>query len=125
MEFFQKDGMMEKEEEGAINLSTAGKDTELDGPITNGDISKSASGEQDNTSQVFEPQHDKTNKMTCVPSKNSDQPGHPPTLISLRCPHEEALGPLLLIKRTAKMLIRLGMDAQADLSLHWAHRSFW
>ena len=24
---------------------------------------------------------DKTNKMTCVPSKDSDQPGHPPSLI--------------------------------------------
>ena len=29
--------------------------------------------------------HDKTNKMTCAPSKDSDQPGHPPSLISLRC----------------------------------------
>ena len=29
----------------------------------------------------------------CVPSKDSDQPGHLPSLISLRCPHEETLGP--------------------------------
>ena len=29
-------------------------------------------------------QHDKTNKMTCVPSEDLDQPGHPPSLISLR-----------------------------------------
>ena len=29
----------------------------------------------------FEPKHDKTNKMTCVPSEDSDQPGH---LSSLR-----------------------------------------
>ena len=44
--------MMEKEkDQGAINLSTAGKDTEPDGPITNGDISK-ATVEPDNTSQV-------------------------------------------------------------------------
>ena len=28
-----------------------------------------------------EPQHDKTNKMTCVPSEDSDQPGHPPSLM--------------------------------------------
>ena len=28
-----------------------------------------------------EPVHDKTNKMTCAPSKDSDQPGHPPSLI--------------------------------------------
>ena len=25
--------------------------------------------------------HDKTNKMACAPSKDSDQPGHPPSLI--------------------------------------------
>ena len=25
--------------------------------------------------------HDKTNKMTCVPSEDSVQPGHPPSLI--------------------------------------------
>ena len=28
-----------------------------------------------------EPQHDKTNKMTCAPSEDSDQSGHPPSLI--------------------------------------------
>ena len=26
------------------------------------------------------PDHDKTNKMTCVPSEDSDQPGQPPSL---------------------------------------------
>ena len=41
----------------------------------------------------IEPQHNKTNKMTCVPSKDSDQPGHPPSLISLHSVHEETLGP--------------------------------
>ena len=29
----------------------------------------------------YEPPHDKTNKMTCAPSADSDQPGHPPSLI--------------------------------------------
>ena len=29
----------------------------------------------------FEPPHDKTNKMACAPSEDSDQPGHPPSLI--------------------------------------------
>ena len=32
----------------------------------------------------FEPLHDKTSKMTCAPSENSDQP---------TCPHEETVGP--------------------------------
>ena len=30
---------------------------------------------------IFEPPHDKTNKMACAPSEDSDQPGHPPSLI--------------------------------------------
>ena len=30
---------------------------------------------------LFEPPHDKTNKMTCAPSEDSDQPGHSPSLI--------------------------------------------
>ena len=43
--------------------------------------------------KTTESPRDKTNKMACAPSKDSDQPGHPPSLISLRCPHEESLGP--------------------------------
>ena len=30
---------------------------------------------------VVELPHDKTNKMACVPSEDSDQPGHPTSLI--------------------------------------------
>ena len=33
----------------------------------------------------YEPPHDKTNKMACAPSEDSDQ--------NLRCPHEESLDP--------------------------------
>ena len=78
----------------------------------------------------------------CALSEDSDQPGHPPSLIrvfavrmktawvhsyplsaqrrlrsawasaqsdqSLRCPHEECLGPQVPIELTAKTLIRLG-----------------
>ena len=42
------------------------------------------------TNETF---HDKTNKMACAPSDDSDQPGHPPSLISLHCLPEESLGP--------------------------------
>ena len=35
--------------------------------------------------RTFEPQNDKTNTLTCAPSKDSDQHGHPPSLISLHC----------------------------------------
>ena len=34
---------------------------------------------------IYEPLHDKTSKMSYAPSKDSDQPGHLPSLISLRC----------------------------------------
>ena len=34
---------------------------------------------------IFEPEYDKTNKITYAPSEDSYQPGHPPCLISLRC----------------------------------------
>ena len=44
--------------------------------------------------------------MTYAPSEYSDQPGHPDQ--SLRCRHEETLGPQLPIECTAKTLIRLG-----------------
>ena len=31
--------------------------------------------------KLYEPPHDKTNKVACSPSEDSDQPGHPPSLI--------------------------------------------
>ena len=31
--------------------------------------------------ESLEPPRDKTNKMACAPSEDSDQPGHPPSLI--------------------------------------------
>ena len=33
------------------------------------------------TKETNEPAHDKTYKMACAPSEDSDQPGHPPSLI--------------------------------------------
>ena len=34
--------------------------------------------------KLLEPEHDKTNKMVCAPSKDADQPGHPPSLIRVQ-----------------------------------------
>ena len=34
-----------------------------------------------------EPHRDKTNKMACVPNEDSDQPGHPPSLIRVFAGH--------------------------------------
>ena len=32
---------------------------------------------------TYEPHRDKTNKMACAQSEDSDQPGHPPSLIGV------------------------------------------
>ena len=40
---------------------------------------------------LYEPPHDKTNKIACVPSEYSDQPAQSDQ--SLRCPHKERFGP--------------------------------
>ena len=46
----------------------------------------------DSRTKHFEPPHDK--KMTCVPSEDSDQPGHPPSLIRVFAVHSMgSLGP--------------------------------
>ena len=60
----------------------------------------------------------------CVPSKDSDQPGHPPSLIqvfAVRMKNPWVLSYPLSVQP------RLWSDwasAQADLSLHWAHTHF-
>ena len=79
-------------------------------------------------SQVFcwhcslEPPHDKTNKTACAPSKDSDQPGHLPSLIIIFAHMKKAW--VLSYPLSAQW--RLWSDwvnAQADLSLRWVHRS--
>ena len=57
---------------------------------------------------TFDPQHDKTNKMICAPSDDSDQPGHPPSMISLHCALNGKLRTHGFFMRTAKIMIRLG-----------------
>ena len=42
-------------------------------------------------------QHDKANKMICAPNKDSDQPGHPPSLIRVFAVHiMGSQGPIFL-----------------------------
>ena len=61
--------------------------------------------------------------MTRMPSKDSDQPGQPPSLISLCCPPVEILGPELPTECTAKTDQSVQMPKlRADLSLCWAHK---
>ena len=56
---------------------------------------------------IFEPVHDKTNKMSSAPNEDSDQPGYPPSLISFTVLMDR-LGSELPMERTAKTLIRMG-----------------
>ena len=71
-----------------------------------------------------EPQHDKTNKMACAHSEDLDQPGHSLSLIrvfAVRIKKHWALNYLL---NAQGRLWSDWADAQDDLSLSWAHRSF-
>ena len=40
-----------------------------------------------NSILIIEPNYDKTNKMTCAPSEDSDQAGHQPSLIKVFAVH--------------------------------------
>ena len=71
----------------------------------------------------FELPHDKTNKMTCAPSFDSDQPGHPPSLFRVfACAQWVAKDPSFLHADSEDWSDLA--DAQADLSLRWAHMPF-
>ena len=56
---------------------------------------------------IHEPQHDKTNKMTCAPSEDSDQPGHPPSLIRVLAVRMEKAW-VLSYPLSAQRRLRLG-----------------
>ena len=79
--------------------------------------------------------HGKTIKMACAPSEDSDQPGHPPSLISEDSDQPGHLPSLIrvfavCIKKAWVLSYPLSAqwrlwsdwaDAQADLSLRWAY----
>ena len=72
----------------------------------------------------FEPPHDKTNKVACAPSEDSDQPGHPPHLIRVFAVRMKTAWVLSYPLSAQRRLWSDWADAQADLSLRWAYRSF-
>ena len=45
----------------------------------------------------------KAYKLACALSKDSDQPRHPPSLISLRCWLEESLGPYYSLRAQKRL----------------------
>ena len=68
-----------------------------------------------------EPPRDKTNKMACALSEDSDQPGHLPSLIRVFAVRMKKAWVLSYLLSTQRRLWSDWADAQADLSLRWAH----
>ena len=57
---------------------------------------------------IIEPPRDKTNKMACAPSEDSDQPGHPPSLIRVFAVRMKKAWVLSYSLSAQQTLIRLG-----------------
>ena len=68
-----------------------------------------------NLTLSFEPAHDKTNKVACVPSEDSDQPGNPPRLIKVFAVHMKKAWVLSYPLSIKQKLWSDWADAQADL----------
>ena len=62
--------------------------------------------------------------MACAPNKDSDQPGHPPSLIRVFAVRMKKAWVLSYALSGQWRLWSDWADAQADLSLHWAHMPF-
>ena len=73
---------------------------------------------------LIEPSHDKTNKMACAPSGDSDQPEHPPSLIRVFDVRIKQTWVLSYPLSAQRGLCSDWADAQPDLSLHWEHSHF-
>ena len=63
-------------------------------------------------------------RSDCVPSKDSDQPGHPLCLIRVFAVHMKKAWFLSYPLSAQRRLWSDWADAQADLSLRWAHSHF-
>ena len=74
--------------------------------------------------KIFEPVHDKTYNKTSATSKDSDQPVYPPSSTRvLVCPSfgsQEAVYKAHVIREDWSDCV----DAQADKSLCWSHKSY-
>ena len=62
-----------------------------------------------------EPPHDKTNKMACAPSEDSDQPGHPPSLIRVVA---------VRMKKAWVLSYTLSTQRRLWSNCRWAHMPF-
>ena len=59
-----------------------------------------------------------------MPSEDSDQPGHPPSLIKVFTVRMKKSWVLNYPLSAQQRLLSDSVDAQADLSLRWAHSHF-
>ena len=71
---------------------------------------------------IFEQQHV---KMTCAANEDSDQPGHPPSLIRVFAVRMKKSWVLSYPFSEQRRLRSDWADAQTDLSLRWTHMSFY
>ena len=76
------------------------------------------------TLSTYEPPHDKTNKMACAPSEDSDQPGHPPSLIRVFTVRMMKTWTLSYPLSAQRRLRSDWADAQTDLSPRLEHMPF-
>ena len=73
---------------------------------------------------IYGPAHDKTYNKTCVTSKYSDQPVHPPCLARVLI-HPPVESPWALEGTWDQQRLWLNcMDVQVDISLCWSHKSY-
>ena len=68
--------------------------------------------------------HDRTNKMACAPSEDSDQPGHPSSLIRVFVVRMKKAWVLNYPLSTKRRLWSDWASAQAELRLRRAHNPF-
>ena len=73
----------------------------------------------------YELPHDKTNKMACAPSEDSDQPGHPPSLIRAFAVRIKKTWVLSYPLSAQRRLIRLGRCPGWSKSLLGAKSFCW
>ena len=73
---------------------------------------------------TYEPPRDKTNKMACVPSEDSEQPEHPPSLFRVFAVRIKKAWVLSYPLSAQRRPWSDWADAQADLSLRWVHSHF-
>ena len=69
----------------------------------------------------FEPSHDKTNKMACATSEDSDQPRPPPSLIGVFVVRMKKAWVLSYHLSAQRRLCSDWTDSQDYLSLRWVH----